>query len=82
MYRGGFAQADYEQLLALAGEKPIALGEVGAPPTLDIQSQQPRLAWFMVWGELFRHLQERDAYQALYDKLAPPARATHHERKP
>jgi len=67
VYRGGFAQTDYDHLLALASDKPIALGEVGAPPKLEILQAQPRWLWFMVWGELFGFWQEREAYQALYD---------------
>lgn len=67
VYRGGYAQADYDQLLALAGEKPIALGEVGAPPKLDILRKQPRWTWFMVWGESLWFWWECEAYQSLYD---------------
>ena len=47
--------------------KPIALGEVGAPPKLEILQAQPRWLWFMVWGELYGFWQEREACQALYD---------------
>jgi mannan endo-1,4-beta-mannosidase len=50
VYRNGFARDDYEQLLAVAGGKPIALGEVGMPPTLEILRAQPRWTWFMLWG--------------------------------
>jgi len=67
VYRGGFALSDYEQLLALADGKPIALGEVGAPPKLESLREQPRWLWFMVWGELYHFWQDREAYQALYD---------------
>ena len=67
VYRHGFAREDYDQLLALAGDKPIALGEVGAPPKLEILADQPRWLWYMVWGELFAFWREREAYQALYD---------------
>lgn len=52
VYRGGFAKHDYDQLLALAKGKPIALGEVGQPPSLEVLEQQPRWAWFMLWGDL------------------------------
>jgi mannan endo-1,4-beta-mannosidase len=51
VYRGGFAQKDYDQLLALAGDKPIALGEVGRIPTAEILHDQPRWTWFMNWGD-------------------------------
>jgi hypothetical protein len=37
--------------LARAGDKPIVLGEVGAPPPVDILQKEPRWTWFMVWGE-------------------------------
>jgi mannan endo-1,4-beta-mannosidase len=52
VYKGGFADADYTALLALAGGKPIALGEVGQPPPLDVLAKQPRWSWFMLWGDL------------------------------
>lgn len=52
VYRSGFATLDYESLLALAGDKPIALGEVGRPPSPEILHIQPRWTWFMVWGDL------------------------------
>jgi mannan endo-1,4-beta-mannosidase len=51
VYRRGFAQDDYDKLSALAGDKPIALGEVGAPPPLEVLQKEPRWVWFMVWGE-------------------------------
>jgi len=51
VYRNGFSRTDYDQLLALAGDKPIALGEVGAVPPPDTLRAQPRWTWFMVWGE-------------------------------
>jgi mannan endo-1,4-beta-mannosidase len=51
VYKNGFAQNDYDKLLALAGDKPIALGEVGAPPTQEALQLQPRWVWFMAWGD-------------------------------
>lgn len=66
VYRGGFAQKDYEQLLAVAGEKPIALGEVGRVPTLEILRSQPRWTWFMVWGDPSGLGRENQGYQATY----------------
>lgn len=50
VYHGGF-KADYDALTALAAGKPIALAEVGRPPTLDILRSEPRWTWFMVWGD-------------------------------
>lgn len=51
VYSEGFNQVNYDQLLTLAGNKPIALGEVGSPPSLEILESQPRWTWFMRWGD-------------------------------
>ena len=40
----------YDEMLAIAGGKPVALGEVGAPPSADVLKAQPRWSWFMVWA--------------------------------
>ncbi|HME01350.1 MAG TPA: glycosyl hydrolase [Terriglobia bacterium] len=40
----------YYELLALADGKPIALGEVGIPPSAETLKAQPQWAWFMVWA--------------------------------
>lgn len=66
VYRNGFAQHDYDDLLALAAGKPIALGEVGRLPTTEILRQQPRWAWFMTWGEPVGNFQDRSAVEATY----------------
>ncbi len=47
---GEFKQSYYDQMLALAGNKPMALAEVGAMPTLDVLAQQPRWTYFMMWS--------------------------------
>jgi mannan endo-1,4-beta-mannosidase len=51
VYKTGFARRDYDELLALAGDKVIALGEVGRPPAREILRQQPRWVWYMNWGD-------------------------------
>jgi mannan endo-1,4-beta-mannosidase len=52
VYQGGFAESDYRSLLAVAQGKPIALGEVGQPPALEVLEKQPFWTWFMLWGDL------------------------------
>lgn len=52
VYTEGFNQENYDMMLELAGDKPIALGEVGSVPNLDTIASQPRWSWFMIWGEL------------------------------
>ena len=51
VYTQGFDQENYDQIIALAGKKPIALGEVGALPSPDKLKEQPKWTWFMNWGE-------------------------------
>ncbi len=50
VYHFDYEQKDYEQLLKLASEKPIALGEVGQLPKTNILEVQPKWSWFMVWS--------------------------------
>jgi len=51
VYTQGFDKENYQQITKLAGNKPIALGEVGNLPTAAILKEQPRWTWFMQWGE-------------------------------
>lgn len=51
VYSNQFADRDYRSLLKLAGDKPIALGEVGNIPLPRILRKQPRWAWFMYWHD-------------------------------
>ena len=52
VYHSDFSPAYYRELLKLAGDKPIALAEVGPPPTLDVLEKQPRWTWWMLWAEM------------------------------
>ncbi len=63
---GEFKQSYYTEMLALAGDKPVALGEVGAMPSLEVLAQQPRWAYFMVWSELAEGLNTQDRLQTMY----------------
>jgi len=50
VYGGVFDQNDYNQLSALAGDKLIALGEVGVPPSVEKLREQPKWVWLMMWS--------------------------------
>jgi mannan endo-1,4-beta-mannosidase len=50
VYRGDFSQSYYRDLMKLAGGKPVALAEVGPPPTLAVLEQQPEWTWWMLWA--------------------------------
>jgi len=47
---GEFKQSYYDDMVALAGDKPMALAEVGAMPTLDVLAKQPRWTYLMMWS--------------------------------
>lgn len=66
VYRQGFAQNDYDSLLALAEGKPIGLGEVGPVPPVDILRAQPRWTYFVVWSDLGGSRTEREVIRTTY----------------
>lgn len=51
VYTGRYDEENYRQLTKLAGKKPIALGEIGPLPPLDLFKTQPRWTWFMSWRD-------------------------------
>jgi mannan endo-1,4-beta-mannosidase len=63
---GEFKQSYYDQMLALAGNKPIALAEVGAMPTLDVLAKQPRWAYFMMWSGLAEFANTPEQLQTMF----------------
>ena len=64
---GEFKQSYYDDLLALAAGKPIALGEVGGVPSPAILQQQPKYTWFMTWSEFIEMYNPLEAVRAIYD---------------
>ena len=64
---GEFKTSHYDDLLALAAGKPIALGEVGAVPSPAVLKAQPRWAWFMTWCEILEWANSVEALRAVYD---------------
>jgi mannan endo-1,4-beta-mannosidase len=67
VYQNGFARRDYDELLALAGAKPIALGETGRMPTVQILRDQPRWTWFMNWGDPGGWRRDQEAVTAIFE---------------
>lgn len=66
VYHFDYEQKDYEQLLALAKGKPIALGEVGQLPKTNILEAQPRWSWFMVWSGWLLTANTEDRVREVY----------------
>jgi mannan endo-1,4-beta-mannosidase len=62
---GEFIETWYDTMLSIVGDKPIALGEVGTMPTLDVFQKQPRWAYFMVWSDM-EQANSLEQLQAVY----------------
>jgi mannan endo-1,4-beta-mannosidase len=63
---GEFKQSYYDDMLSLAGDRPIAFAEVGAMPTLDVLAKQPRWAYFMMWSGLAESSNPPEQLQTMF----------------
>ena len=54
VYRKDFNQSYYDSLVVLSQGKPLALAEVGNPPTLDVLKNQPKWFFYSIWAGLVR----------------------------
>ncbi|WP_058185597.1 glycosyl hydrolase [Terracidiphilus gabretensis] len=63
---GEFKQEYYDDMLRIAAGKPIALGEVGGLPSLDVLAVQPKWTYFMAWSGLLESSSPADRIQAVY----------------
>jgi mannan endo-1,4-beta-mannosidase len=63
---GKFEQSHHDDLVELAKGKPIALGEIGAPPPMEALKTQQKWAWFMGWSDIFDR-RVTDNHKALFD---------------
>jgi len=52
VYHSDFSPRYYHDLMKLADGKPVALAEVGPPPTLAVLEQQPAWTWWMLWADM------------------------------
>jgi mannan endo-1,4-beta-mannosidase len=50
-YGTGYAQQNYDALRAIAGDKPMAIGECEFVPSAALLAQQPRWTFFMLWPD-------------------------------
>jgi len=55
VYGSDFDQSYYDSLVALSNGKPLALGEVGNPPALDILDSQPKWGFWVIWAGMVRN---------------------------
>jgi len=66
VYKNDFKQSHHDDLLELAREKLIALGEVGVNPTPEILEQQPDWVWFMTWARFNWQVNTAEKMHELY----------------
>jgi mannan endo-1,4-beta-mannosidase len=64
VYGGDFNRSYYDTLAALSKGRPIALAEVGNPPTPEILAGQPRWTFYVTWAGMVRNTTKRQ-YDAL-----------------
>jgi hypothetical protein len=66
-YNGdGYTKRKYDTALAVAGDKPIGIGECDKLPAAEELLNQPRWAFFMSWAELTFNYNDDQAIQSLY----------------
>jgi mannan endo-1,4-beta-mannosidase len=63
---GEFKQKYYTDMLKLAGDKPIALAEVGGVPSPEVLAKQPRWTYFMCWSEFIQEHNPLDQVNTIY----------------
>jgi len=76
IYGNDFNQSYYDGLMALSQGKPITLGEVGNPPSVEILDKQPNWNFWVVWAGM-----TRGTSRETYEKLAANSRAIFMEDK-
>ncbi len=80
---GEFKQEYYDSMLKIAAGKPIALGEVGGIPSLDVLAAQPKWTYFMTWSGLLESSSSPDTVRSVLSGTPlghQPRRPTHGER--
>jgi hypothetical protein len=53
--------------MVLSKGKPIVLGEVGNPPTLDILNNQPNWGYWVIWAGMVRNLTKKQHQELVND---------------
>jgi mannan endo-1,4-beta-mannosidase len=69
IYGNDFNQSYYDGLIALSKGKPVTLGEVGNPPSIEVLNKQPNWVYWVVWAGMVRGTSLAD-----YEKLASDRR--------
>ncbi|MEO5893139.1 MAG: glycosyl hydrolase [Ferruginibacter sp.] len=59
VYGSDFKQDYYDQLVALSKGKPLALAEVGDPPSSEMLKAQPKWSFWMIWAGMVRNTTQK-----------------------
>lgn len=63
VYGSDFNQDYYDSLMVLSNGKPLVLGEVGNPPSLEVLDKQPNWSYWVIWAGMVR-LTSKEEYAA------------------
>ena len=86
VYGRDFQQSYYDSLLSLAKGKPIALAEVGNPPSPEILKEQPKWTYYVIWAGMVRNTMKKEHLElarsgrvlgledSIFKKIAAPYR--------
>lgn len=55
-----YTQHIYNQIVEIAGEKPVGIGECSILPSPEILEQQPLWTWFLAWGGMIFGNEKKD----------------------
>jgi len=77
IYHFDYEQKDYNELLAAAKGKVIALTEVGELPKPEILAAQPRWAWFMIWTNFLWNNNTKQQVNAIFSRPETLSRDDH-----
>jgi mannan endo-1,4-beta-mannosidase len=63
----GYSMTNYEAMLKIAKDKPLAIGECARLPSPSVLAAQPRWAWFLAWAELVKQHNTIEEINAFYN---------------
>ena len=66
VYDKGYDPSWYNDILKIAGNKPMAIGECAKLPSPEVLNSQPRWTFFMVWAELVIESNTREEILNVY----------------
>lgn len=67
VYSGKYPKSEYEQLKNMAQGKPIAIGECGPLPPVEVLKDQPGWCWFMCWAGFLLEANSPEKIKEVYN---------------